>query len=60
MHTSNEYKTAMTTKEGTKRNMILHMLEYKRAMRECIQKGADSKEMKRITEQYGFQLATPL
>jgi hypothetical protein len=50
----------MTTKEGTKRNMILHMLEYKRAMRECIQKGADSKEMKRITEQYGFQLATPL
>ena len=26
----------MTTKEGTKRNMILHMLEYKRAMRECI------------------------
>jgi hypothetical protein len=53
-------KEEMTTKEGTKRNMILHMLEYKRAMRECIQKGADSKEMKRITEQYGFQLATPL
>ena len=60
LHASNEYKTAMITKEGTKRNMILHMLEYKRAMRECIQKGADSKEMKRITEQYGFQLATPL
>ncbi len=36
LHARNEYKTAMTTKEGTKRNMILHMLEYKRAMRECI------------------------
>jgi hypothetical protein len=50
----------MTTKEGTQRNMILHLLEYKRAMRECIQNGADSQEMKKITEQYGFKLATPI
>ena len=40
--------------------MILHVLEYKKAMRECIQKGADSQEMKRITEEYGFQLSTPI
>ena len=40
--------------------MILHLLEYKRAMRECIQHGADSNEMKRITKEYGFQLATPI
>ena len=60
---ANEYKEKrkiMITKEGKKRNMILHVLEYKKAMRECIQKGADSQEMKRITEEYGFQLSTPI
>jgi hypothetical protein len=55
-----ERRKIMTTKEGTQRNMILHLLEYKRAMRECIQNGADSQEMKKITEQYGFKLATPI
>ena len=50
----------MITSDGKKRNMILHLLDYKRAMRKCIQNGADSDEMKKITSDYGFELATPV
>ena len=48
---------AMTT---AKQNPIRRLLEYKRAMRECIQRGADHEEMKQITKEYGFTLATPV
>ena len=43
-----------------KRNLIAALLAHKKAMRECIQNGADSQEMKKITSDYGFTLATPL
>ena len=48
----------MTTKNGTKKNMILHMLACKRAMRECIQNGGLGKEMQKVAKSYGFKLAT--
>lgn len=50
----------METKDVTMQNPIRRLLEYKRAMRECIQRGADHEEMKKITKDYGFTLATPV
>lgn len=50
----------MEAKTTAKQNPILRLLEYKRAMRECIQRGADHEEMKQITKDYGFTLATPV
>ena len=50
----------MEAKDVTKQNPIRRLLEYKRAMRECIQRGADHVEMKKITKDYGFTLATPV
>ena len=44
----------------TRKNPMRRLLEYKRAMRECIQRGADHEEMKKITKDYGFTLATPV
>ena len=52
--------TIMETTNITKQNPIQRLLEYKRAMRECIQRGADHEEMKKITNDYGFTLATPV
>ena len=52
--------TIMETTNITKQNPIRRLLEYKRAMRECIQRGADHEEMKKITNDYGFTLATPV
>ena len=43
-----------------KKNFFIKLLEDKKAMRECIQNGADHEEMKRITKDYGFTLATPV
>ena len=50
----------METKDVTRPNPIRRLLDYKRAMRECIQRGADHEEMKKITKDYGFTLATPV
>ena len=50
----------MEAKDVAKQNPIRRLLDYKRAMRECIQRGADHKEMKKITKDYGFTLATPV
>jgi hypothetical protein len=50
----------MKTKDGTEKNMILHLLEVQRAMRECIQKGGTGKDMQKVAESYGFTLATPI
>lgn len=50
----------MEAKATAKQNPIRRLLEYKRAMRDCIQRGADHEEMKQITKDYGFTLATPV
>lgn len=50
----------METKSAKSKNFINRLLECKRELRECIQKGADPKEMKRIASKYGFTFATPL
>ncbi|GEM_PF-6570427 len=50
----------MEKKEAKRMNPIRRLLEYKQAMRECIQRGADHEEMKKITKDYGFTLATPV
>lgn len=50
----------MEAKVTVKQNPIRRLLEYKRAMRDCIQRGADHEEMKQITKDYGFTLATPV
>ena len=50
----------MKTKDGTEKNLILHLLAYKRAMRECIQNGGTGKDMQKVSESYGFTLATPV
>lgn len=42
------------------KNIIHRLLEYKHAMRNCIQKGAERKEIEKITEEHGFTLATPV
>ncbi len=47
-------------KEVKRKNFIQHLLDYKQAMRNCIQNGANSEEMKRITKEYGLTLSTPL
>ena len=49
----------MEAKPKTK-NIIVSLLECKRELRDCIQKGADPKEMKRIASKYGFKFATPV
>ena len=47
-------------KEVKRKNFIQHLLDYKQAMRKCIQNGANNEEMKRITKEYGLTLSTPL
>lgn len=48
---------ALTTKSD---NLILRLLQFQNEMRECIQNGAEPKEMKRIADKHGFTFATPL
>ena len=50
----------MKTKDGTNKNMILHLLECKRSMRKCIQSGGKGEDMQKVAESYGFRLAIPL
>jgi hypothetical protein len=50
----------MEAKDVKRQNPIRRLLEYKQAMRECIQRGADHEEMKKISSDYGFTLATPV
>lgn len=47
------------TKEKSK-NFIRSLLDCKRELRECIQKGADPKKMKQIADKHGFTFATPV
>ena len=57
---NNNTTIIMEAKETIKQNPIRRLLDYKRAMRECIQRGGDHQEMKQITKDYGFTLATPV
>lgn len=41
------------------KNMLRHLLDYKRGMRECIQNGGTSEDMKRTAAYYGFRLVKP-
>jgi len=52
-------KKDMNKNEKAK-GLIAKLLAHKKAMRECIQNGADAQEMRKITSDYGFTLATPL
>ena len=42
------------------KNMLRQILDCKQGMRECIQNGGTSEDMKKTAEYYGFKLATPL
>ena len=50
----------MEATTSKKQNFILRLLDCKRELRECIQNGADPKEMKRIASKHGFTFATPV
>jgi len=41
-------------------SLILKLLECKRELRECVKKGADPSEMKKIVCKHGFTFATPV
>ena len=45
----------MTKKE----NGLIRLLKFKKAIRQCIQNGADNNEMQRIADQHGFTFAKP-
>ncbi len=40
-------------------NIVRHLLEYKRAMRECIQNGGTSEDMQNVAQSYGLKLVKP-
>lgn len=42
-----------------KENGLVHLLRFKKAIRECIQNGADAHEMQKIADEYGFTFAKP-
>lgn len=46
--------------EKQRKNIILHLLECKRAMRDCIQSGGTGQDMQNVANSYGFRLATPI
>ena len=50
----------METTKAIPENRLMRLLQCKRELRECIQNGADPKEMKRIADYYGFTFATPI
>ena len=50
----------METKKAIPENRLKRLLQCKQELRECIQNGADPKEMKRIADYYGFQFAKPI
>ena len=49
----------METKVKRPKNIVKHLLEYKRAMRECIQNGGTSEDMQNVANGYGFRLVKP-
>ena len=59
MQTENN-KNKVSAMETNRKNFILQLLECKKELRECIQKGADPEEMKRIADEHGFRFATPI
>ena len=40
-------------------NGLLRLIKFKRAIRQCIQNGANDDEMKKIADQHGFTFAKP-
>jgi len=41
------------------KNIIRHLLDYKKAMKECIQSGGTSEDMQKVAQSYGFRLVKP-
>ncbi len=42
-----------------KENGLIRLLKFKKAIRQCIQNGADNNEMQQIADQHGFTFAKP-
>ena len=40
-------------------NIIRHMLNYKRAMRQCIQSGGTEEDMQQVANSYGLKIVKP-
>ena len=49
----------METTVKIPKNIVKHLLEYKRAMRECIQSGGTSDDMQKVANSYGLRLVKP-
>ena len=49
----------MKTIVNRPKNIVKHLLEYKRAMRECIQNGGTSEDMQNVANSYGLKLVKP-
>ena len=41
------------------KSMFQHILDMKRGMRECLQNGGKSEDLKKTAEYYGFRLVKP-
>ena len=41
------------------KNIVRHLLEYKKAMRECVQNGGTSEDMQKVAKSYGLRLVKP-
>ena len=41
-------------------SLLRQILDCKRGMRECIQNGGTSEDMRKTAQYYGFDLATPI
>ena len=41
-------------------NRLVRLIKFKRAVRECIQNGADNAEMQKIANEHGFSFAKPI
>lgn len=50
----------MEAKETTRQNPIRRLLDCKRELRECIQKGGGPNEMQQIASSYGLTFAKPV
>jgi len=49
----------MNKQKSRRTNGLIRLLQFKKAIRDCIQNGADVHEMKRIADQHGFTFAKP-
>ena len=52
-------KRNLAEKKESRNNGLIRLLHFKKAIRECIQNGADNYEMQRIADQHGFTFAKP-